>query len=203
MPTGARIPGIAEGSSPSPPITPLAGMGSKVALGPIGPGDAPSLFQWVNDAAAARLDMAFRPVDWITFGTWLHSFGSDASKVLFAIRRMSAADFIGYASLTNIDSTHRSAAVGIRIGEERHRGQGAGKDALHLLAEYAWRGLNLHRVTLRVLRENSRAIRCYRAAGFAEEGVHRDAAFIDGRWHDLVTMDAIASASGAECRHAG
>ncbi len=197
----ARTPGFAEGATLSPQATPLALVGSKVALGPVGPGDAAHLFRWVNDATTARQDLAYRPVDWITFGAWLHAFGGDASRVLFTIRRMPTAELIGYTSLASIDCTHRSAALSIRIGDERHRGQGYGVDALRLLTEYAWHGLNLHRVSLTVLKENSRAIRCYRAAGFDEEGTHRDAAFINGRWQDVVAMAAIAPACGVERRH--
>lgn len=197
----ARGSGGAESANPSPPVAPLALIGTKVALGPVGPGDAAAIFRWVNDPAAARQDLAFRPVDWMTFGSWLHSFGSDASKVFFTIRRLPSAELIGYATLADINSTYRSAAVSIRIGDERQRGHGHGREALRLLTEYAWLGLNLHRVTLSAFKDNARAIRCYRAAGFVEEGTHRDAAFIDGRWLDVVSMAALAPASAAERRY--
>ncbi|SFC50117.1 GNAT family N-acetyltransferase [Tropicimonas isoalkanivorans] len=44
--------------------------------------------------------------------------------------------------------------------------------------------MGLHRVDLRVLSFNTRAIACYRACGFVHEGTEREAAFIDGEWHD-------------------
>jgi RimJ/RimL family protein N-acetyltransferase len=38
---------------------------------------------------------------------------------------------------------------------------------------------------------NDRAIRAYTAAGFATEGLHKRAAFIAGKWHDMLTMAAL------------
>ncbi len=46
----------------------------------------------------------------------------------------------------------------------------------------------LHRVDLSVLAYNTRAIACYRACGFIEEGRERQAALVDGTWHDFVVM---------------
>jgi RimJ/RimL family protein N-acetyltransferase len=43
----------------------------------------------------------------------------------------------------------------------------------------------LHRVSLRVVAYNVRAIRCYSACGFVGEGSEREAAYIGGNWrHD-------------------
>jgi len=46
------------------------------------------------------------------------------------------------------------------------------------------------RVQLRVLADNARAIKAYEASGFALEGCHANAAYIGGRWHDMLTMAA-------------
>ena len=46
----------------------------------------------------------------------------------------------------------------------------------------------LHRIDLRVLAYNTRATRCYLRAGFVEEGREREAALVDGTWHDDVIM---------------
>ncbi len=59
---------------------------------------------------------------------------------------------------------------------------------MRLLVEFAFRDLNLHRVWLRVFRTNAPALKTYAAAGFAREGVMRDAAFVNGRFVDVVVM---------------
>jgi RimJ/RimL family protein N-acetyltransferase len=83
---------------------------------------------------------------------------------------------------------HRSAELQIRIGDASARGRGLGSEAVRLLVEFGFRDLNLHRIWLRVFRSNTRALRTYAAAGFVKEGIMRDAAFIDGRFVDVVVM---------------
>jgi RimJ/RimL family protein N-acetyltransferase len=45
-----------------------------------------------------------------------------------------------------------------------------------------------HTGARRTISRDERAIACYRNAGFAEEGLMRDAAYIGGRWLDVVLM---------------
>jgi RimJ/RimL family protein N-acetyltransferase len=46
----------------------------------------------------------------------------------------------------------------------------------------------MHRIYLSVFKNNERAIGAYRKCGFVEEGVMREAAFIDGQWLDVTMM---------------
>jgi len=62
--------------------------------------------------------------------------------------------------------------------------------------------MSLHRVSLRVLAYNVRAIRCYSACGFVEEGREREAAFVGGEWHDDVMMGLLAHEFAARYWHA-
>ena len=52
--------------------------------------------------------------------------------------------------------------------------------------------LHLHRISLRVLAENTPARRSYAAAGFVEEGTFRDMVRLDGVYRDVVFMAKIA-----------
>jgi RimJ/RimL family protein N-acetyltransferase len=164
-----------------------------VSIGPVLPGDLGSLFVWLNDAETAKLDMAYRPLDGIAFKNFMDQFAKDNTQILFAIRKLREPQIIGFVFLRNLQLIHRSAELGIRIGAEAERGKGFGTRAVALALGYAWNTLNLNRISLTVLAHNARAIASYRAAGFAEEGVMRQAAFIDGRWRDLVMMAALRS----------
>jgi RimJ/RimL family protein N-acetyltransferase len=48
--------------------------------------------------------------------------------------------------------------------------------------------LKLNRVSLRVVEYNLRAIRAYQKCCFVGEGREREAAFVDGVWHDDIMM---------------
>jgi RimJ/RimL family protein N-acetyltransferase len=169
-------------------------MASRITIGPFVPEDFGPLFCWINDVATAQLDFAYRPVDMMAHRQWWDGLGKDPSKVMFAIRKTIEPLIIGFVQINAINSVHRSAELGIRIGEEKNRGQGYGKEALNLAVDYCWNHLNLNRVQLLVFRHNHRAIGAYKAAGFKKEGVLRKAAFIGGEWVDLVLMASLRPA---------
>jgi RimJ/RimL family protein N-acetyltransferase len=162
-----------------------------IVIGPILPEDTAAIFLWLNDVEAAKSDLAFRPVDWMHYNSWLEAFSKNPAQVIFAIRALNAARILGFVALTRIDPVHRSAECGIRIGSDADRGQGYGRQAIALALDYAWKHLNLHRVHLSVFENNRRAIGAYRAAGFEYEGTRRQAAYIDGAWTDVVMMGAL------------
>ena len=165
-------------------------IGAKVTIGPFVPDDYGSMYCWANDIAAARLDGAFRPVNLIDVVRKFENAEKDSSRVMFAIRRRNETAIIGYLFIQNISSVHRSADIGIRIGEEKNRGHGYGKEALMMALDYCWRHLNLNRIGLIVFRNNQRAINIYKAAGFRIEGRLKKLFFIDGAWVDVLLMAA-------------
>ena len=166
----------------------------RISIGPLVPEDFGPLFAWANDVAASRLDYSYRPVDLMAHQQWWNALGKDPAKVVFAIRKLTEPPIIGYVQIVNINAVHRSADLGIRIGAEKDRGQGLGKEALSLAVEFIWNHLNLNRVQLVVFKHNERAIAAYRAVGFKKEGVLRKASFIGGAWVDLVLMAALRPA---------
>jgi len=184
-------------------------IGSKVTIGPFVPDDYAAMYCWANDVAAARLDGAFRPVHLTDVVRQCENAGKDPARVMFAIRRRTETRIIGHLHIQNISSVHRSADIGIRIGEEKYRGQGYGTEALNLALDYCWRHLNLHRLGLIVFRNNARAIGVYKAAGFRTEGRLKKLFFIDGEWVDVLLMAAFcpsrrkAVRPAAQARDAG
>jgi RimJ/RimL family protein N-acetyltransferase len=166
-------------------------IGSKVTIGPFVPEDYAAMYCWANDVVAARLDGTFRPVNLSDVVEQCESAGTDLSRVMFAIRKRAETAIIGYMHIQNINSVHRFADIGIRIGNENNRGNGYGTEALTMALDYCWRHLNLNRVSLIVFRNNPRAIGAYKAAGFRVEGRLKKFFFIDGAWVDVVIMAAL------------
>lgn len=100
--------------------------------------------------------------------------------------------WIGEIRLDALDGHDRRAKLAIGLYDPELLGRGLGRQAIMLLLAHAFTAMTLHRVSLRVLAYNGRAIRCYAACGFVEEGREREAAFIDGEWHDDVMMGLLA-----------
>lgn len=83
---------------------------------------------------------------------------------------------LGEARLDGLDRHDRRARLATGLYDVSQLGKGLGREVIRLVLSYAFGTLRLHRVDLRVLEYNERAIRCYRACGFIEEGRERESA---------------------------
>lgn len=100
---------------------------------------------------------------------------------------------VGHARLHQLDEEHRRARYAIGIFDPSAWGRGFGSDATRLVLCYAFDSLRLHRVDLRVLTYNQRAIACYEKCGFVREGVEREGALIAGEWQSDLMMSILDS----------
>lgn len=98
---------------------------------------------------------------------------------------------IGTARLHALDPENRRARYAVGIFSPNHWGLGLGTEATRLVLAYAFDVLGLHRVDLRVLTFNTRAIACYEKCGFVQEGVEREGAWIGGQWQSDVMMSIL------------
>lgn len=113
----------------------------------------------------------------------------DENEVSFAIE--ADGRYIGHCSLHNFDERSRTCELSVEIGDKAYWGKGYGRDTIRLLLHYAFNHRNLNRVWLITHSENERAIRCYRACGFVEEGRLRQHIWLDGRFVDHVYMGTL------------
>jgi RimJ/RimL family protein N-acetyltransferase len=104
---------------------------------------------------------------------------------------IAAPALIGEVRLDRVDRRDGRASLAIGILDARRLGQGLGTEAMRLVLRHAFGALGLHRVSARVLAHNARAIRAYEKCGFAAEGREREAALIDGVWHDDLIMGVL------------
>jgi RimJ/RimL family protein N-acetyltransferase len=93
-------------------------------------------------------------------------------------------EMVGEVRLDGLNLQDRRARLAIGLFHDRHLGRGIGRKAINLVLYEAFESLGLHRVDLRVLAYNQRAIRCYEACGFVREGIERDSARVGDDWHD-------------------
>ena len=98
----------------------------------------------------------------------------------------------GAVHLHSTDTRDRRATLAIGLLRVSDLGQGYGTRALRLLVVEAFDGLKLHRLSLRVLSYNARAIAAYQKVGFQIEGRERESALVGDVWHDDVMMGLLA-----------
>ena len=99
--------------------------------------------------------------------------------------------FIGGCAFSAIDWRNGASEFGIQIGDKSYWDQGYGTEAVRLLVKHGFESLNLHRIFLRVLETNPRAIRSYEKAGFIHEGIQRQAEFRNGQYVDVLMMSVL------------
>lgn len=99
-----------------------------------------------------------------------------------------APTLIGSVRLDRVDMVDRRASFAIGLLRPEYMGHGLGTEAARRLLIFAFDELGLHRISLRVLSINERAIRSYEKCGFRIEGRERETVQIDGKWHDDLMM---------------
>lgn len=102
-------------------------------------------------------------------------------------------DLIGEARLDRVDMNDRRASFAIGIHRPELLGRGLGTEATRLVLDFAFKQLKLHRLSLRVIAYNERAISAYKKCGFIVEGREREAGFVNGQWHDDIIMGLLES----------
>ncbi|HKU69002.1 MAG TPA: GNAT family protein [Candidatus Baltobacteraceae bacterium] len=90
---------------------------------------------------------------------------------------------IGCIDLHEIDWANANARIGYWLDKD-HTGHGIMTRAVHLLVEYAFEALDLHRVEIRVATENQRSRRVPERLGFTLEGVLRQVQRLRGDYND-------------------
>ncbi len=152
--------------------------------------DAADIARWSHDSHYLRLrkGLPARPATAQQIKERIEKQEARPDGFYFELRTRADNRHIGFLHLWWVGWAEGDAFLAIGLGDPDFRGRGYGTDALRVLARYAFHELNLHRVSLRVLAENTRAIRAYAKAGFVVEGRERAADYRDGERTDIVWM---------------
>jgi RimJ/RimL family protein N-acetyltransferase len=104
--------------------------------------------------------------------------------------------YVGHVRLHTVVASDRRASLAVGIDDGARLGRGIGSAAVRLVLGHAFGSLGLNRVSVRVLADNPRAIRCYERVGFVHEGREREAACVGAAFVDDVIMGILASEFG-------
>lgn len=75
--------------------------------------------------------------------------------------------------------------MGYHIFDGEHRGKGYASEALTLVTDFAFRAKQINRLEIRVAVGNTASEKVATKTGFTHEGIARQAAFSNGRHHDM------------------
>lgn len=175
-------------------------IGDRIILDAIDPEDIEWMRQQRNDPELRRYFREWKDISRDQQADWYRSRGnnSDPNHVYFKIMQKHEKKpgelwdrhkLIGCCGLHYIDWRLRSAEFGVFL-DLKCRGKGMGKEAIHMLFDFGFKEMNLHKIWCEVY-DNNAAIDFYRALGFVQEGVLRDSYFCEGKYGNSIVMSVL------------
>jgi RimJ/RimL family protein N-acetyltransferase len=157
--------------------------------------DIPAINRWrgdpiVSDGVGGPRRFIGLDVDLKWYDDYLARRGSE---VRCAVCLADSAELVGMVSLTRIDYVHRHAEFHIIIGERASQNRGLGTAAARAMVRHGFDDLNLHRIYVSILQSNISSIRTCEKTGFRREGIIREGAYKNGRYHDVLLMGLLKS----------
>lgn len=122
---------------------------------------------------------------------WIERHRSLKDEVLWVIAAAGDDTCLGHVGLYQIDQRVRTAEFAIMIGERKAQGRGLGRAVTRAVLEFGFAMLNLNRISLSLLSNNTRALRLYESLGFRHEGTLRQAQFKSGHYLDVELMSIL------------
>lgn len=170
--------------------------GKRIRLRAVEREDVQKFHEWVNDPEVTRGLALYLPMSMQDEQNWFEGLSKrDPNQRPFAIemRKGRAWKLIGNCGVFDIELIHRSAELGIMIGDKDEWSKGYGSEAMTLLLRHCFETLNLNRAFLRVYEDNVRAVRSYEKAGFVLEGRLREAVYKHGKYENVLFMSVLRS----------
>ena len=157
-----------------------------IVLHPIERSDLDAVHAWRNDPSITEhLATLKKPRDRID--RWYASLGADKRAYAVVVDDV----LVGYAQIDDIDSVNRKCDIGVVIGDKQYWSRGIGTKVARAVTEIAFSDLGMHRVLAVASERNPASIRCFKHAGYTEEGRLRHANFRDGEFFDLVLLSVL------------
>jgi len=151
-------------------------------------------YSWLNDQVVTKYqDKGIFPNTQEEQEGYYNYILKSKKDVIFAICEKKTDKHIGAVGLHKINWIHRSAELGILIGEKDYWGKGYGKTAWNLITGYGFDVLNMHRIYAFIMYENIYSIKSAKSSGFKEIGRIKDTFYKNGKYHDAFLLNCIYS----------
>lgn len=171
----------------------------RVYLKPISEDDADLIVAWRNSESVKKYFIYQGEFTHEGQLSWIRNRVNTGKVIQFIIIEKTTDKPIGSVFIRDIDPNHNKGEYGIFIGEDEYRGCGYGSEAAELIIDHAFNTAGLHRLYLRVLADNKRAVASYKKVGFVQEGLLKDDVCINGEYRDIIWMAMINPNDNGEC----
>ena len=168
--------------------------GDDIILRALEPEDIDFLYAIENDEDIWEVSNTQTPYSKFLIKRYLENAQQDiyeAKQLRLAICRDRDRRAIGLIDLFDFDPRNRRAGIGIVIKDPGDRSKGNGKEALRLLAGYAFEKLGLHQLYANIDSGNHASLALFATFGFEKIGIKKDWNFLGGTFRDEVLLQRI------------
>ena len=95
---------------------------------------------------------------------------------------------IGNVKIDPINQRHGWAEYGIMMGRKSEWGKGYAKEATLKVIDFCFNELQIRKITLGVVADNSSAVNLYKKLGFELEGLYKKQGLYEGKYCDVIRM---------------
>lgn len=162
-----------------------------VAIRPISSSDTENVVIWRNNPNVRKFFINQSLITVQSHMEWLNNFVSTKKVYQFIIENKTENKDVGSIYLRDVDLVHQTAEYGIFIGEDDQRGKGIAYLASKLILDFGFGQLNLKQIILRVLKENTIAIKSYERIGFRQGIKDETIEYINDEPHEVIFMDIL------------
>lgn len=150
--------------------------------------------EWRNDSELINhLGAPFRYINLEVDNIWYDNYMQNRNTNIRCaiVEDTDENSILGLVSLININFINCMAEFHIMIGDLRNRGKGIGYFSTTEILNHAFNNLNLNRIELSVLENNTSAFKLYEKVGFKTEGVKRQSTYKNGEFVDSIMMSVL------------
>ena len=164
--------------------------GKQIQLRPIERSDLHILNVWKNDEELYMyLGGGYQPLSETQQEKWMDSMTDMTGNNRRFMVTDSHENPIGMVGLYDISWIHRTCEIGAYIGDASARGKGYAGEACQMIESYAVEYLNLRKIKLKVVSDNTAAQRLWEKLGYKVVGEYKQERFIKGRYCDVRLME--------------
>lgn len=142
---------------------------------------------WLHDPDVnVFLETGHIPTDLKQLENFIDSI--NPNEIFLALVTKNTKKHIGNIRIHSFNTKHGTAEYGIMLGDKENWGKGYAKEATISLIDHCFKKLNIRKITLGVVEDNTSALKMYEKIGFGIEGILKKHAFYDGKYMNIVRM---------------
>ncbi|MHA7879277.1 MAG: GNAT family N-acetyltransferase [Saccharospirillum sp.] len=142
---------------------------------------------WFRDPEVNRYNRHFgKPESFAQVRAYVEQLDSDETRLVFAVYWLENGLHLGNIGVQSIDWRQGSAELAFLFGEKAYWNKGVAHEATKVVIDHCRQQLNLRRLHLGCLAENTAMCKLAEKCQFEQEGRLREAVFANGHYQDVV-----------------